>query len=104
MVIGENMLQEFVEQNYLIIESNVVTNICVWNGDTTQWTPPSGSIALIQSTIPAMVWNAVIVNEKITDFVLIETLGAGDIGFTWDGTACVTNEPKPTIPSNEVTQ
>jgi len=91
------MIEAFVEQNYLIIESNIVTNVCVWNGDTTIWTPPSGSIALVQSTTPTMVWNAVIVDGKITDFVLIETLGAGDIGFTWDGTVLTTNQPKPSI-------
>lgn len=92
------MLEVFIDQNYLIIESNVVTNVCVWNGDTTQWTPPAGSIALVQATTPAMVWDAVIVDEKITDWVLIEQLGQGQIGFTWDGTACITNQPKPAIP------
>ena len=50
------MLQEFIVQNYLIIENNVVDNIVIWNGDTTQWTPPQGSIVLIQATTPAMVW------------------------------------------------
>ena len=38
------MLQDFIEQNYLIIEQNVVDNIVVWNGDTTQWTPPQLSL------------------------------------------------------------
>ena len=93
------MSETFIDQNYLIIETNVVTNITVWNGDTSQWTPPVNSIALVQSTIPAMVWSAVIVDEKITDFVLIETIGAGDIGFTWDGTVLTTNESKPAIPA-----
>ena len=93
------MLQEFVEQNYLIIESNVVTNICIWNGDTTQWTPPTGSIALVQATTPSMIWQLVIVDGKITDYVLTEVLGAGQIGFTWDGSVLTTNEPKPAIPA-----
>ena len=91
----KNMLNEFVVQNYLIIENNVVTNIVLWNGDTTQWTPPSSSIALIQATTPAMVWEAVIVDDKVTDWVLQEVIGVGDIGFTWDGTVLTTNEPKP---------
>ena len=92
------MLQEFITQSYLIIEFNTVTNVCLWNGDTTQWTPPQGSIALVQATTPAMVWEAVIVDEKITDYVLTEQVGAGTINFTWDGTNCITNEPKPEIP------
>jgi hypothetical protein len=83
-------------QNYLIIESNVVTNVVVWNGDTTQWTPPQGSIALIQATTPAMVWTAVITGDKITDWSLTQVIGAGDIGFTWDGTVLTTNQIKPT--------
>jgi hypothetical protein len=94
------MLQEFIEQNYLIIESNVVTNVCVWNGDTSQWTPPQGSIALVQATTPAMIWQE---NADKTDYVLTEQVGAGSIGFTWDGTNCITNEPKPAIPTQPTT-
>jgi len=90
------MVQEFIIQNYLIIENNVVTNVCVWNGDTTQWTPPTGSIALVQATIPAMIWK---LNADKTDYVLTEQMGVGEIGFTWDGTVLTTNQPKPTIPT-----
>jgi hypothetical protein len=100
MVMEKNMLQEFVEQNYLIIEQNIVTNVVVWNGDTSQWTPPQGSIALVQATTPAMVWE---LNADKTDYVLTEQVGAGAIGFTWDGTNCVTNQPKPTVPTQPVT-
>lgn len=89
------MLEEFVTQNYLIIENNIVTNICVWNGDTSQWSPPQGSIALVQSNIPAIIWQ---LNVDETDFVLSEVMGAGDIGFTWDGTILTTNQPKPPLP------
>jgi len=92
------MSQEFVNQNYLIIQSNVVTNVVLWDGDTSKWAPPEGSIALVQATTPAMVWEEVIVDSKIVDFVLAEQVGAGTIGFTWDGTNCITNEPKPEIP------
>ena len=94
----KNMLEAFVDQNYLIIENNVVTNVVWWNGDTSQWTPPAGSIALVQTNTPAMTWGAVVVDKKITDWVLQENIGAGTIGFTWDGTNCITNEPKPEIP------
>ena len=100
----KNMLNKFITQNYLIIESNIVTNICIWNGDTTEWTPPQGSIALIQATTSAMIWQPVIVNEKVIDFVLVEEIGAGDIGFTWDGSVLTTNQLKPSIPkANQVT-
>jgi hypothetical protein len=84
-------------QNYLIIESNVVTNIVLWNGDTQTWTPPTGSIQLIQSTTPAMVWQPIYVDRIITDWELVEQIGAGGIGFTWDGSVLTTNEPKPSI-------
>jgi hypothetical protein len=92
------MLTEFRAQNYLIVEQNVVTNIVVWNGDTTVWTPPSGSISLIQAVTPAMIWEPVIVNNQITDYVLTEVVGSGSIGFTWDGSVLTTNQPKPAVP------
>lgn len=91
------MPQEFISQNYLIIESNVVTNVVVWNGDTTIWTPPAGSIALVQATTPAMVWK---IDSSLVpkDYVLTQVIGAADYGFTWDGTVCTTNQPKPQVP------
>ena len=82
-------------QNYLVIENNIVTNIVAWDGDTNTWQPPQGSITLLQVTIIAMIWGVV---EPITDPVtyhLVEVLGVGDIGFTWDGTVLTTNQPKP---------
>jgi hypothetical protein len=95
MVTEKNMLQEFITQNYLIIESNIVTNVVLWNGDTTQWTPPTGSISLVQANTPAMVWK---LNADRTDWILVEEIGVGSIGFTWDGTSCITNEPQPPSP------
>lgn len=95
------MLQEFVEQNYLIIEQNVVINICVWNGDTTQWTPPQGSIALVQATTPAKVWQW---DSATKAYSLVEQIGVGDIGFTWDGSVLTTNQPQPTPPKAEANQ
>jgi hypothetical protein len=98
MVMEKNMLEEFIEQNYLIVEKNVVTNCVLWNGDTTQWTPPVGSIALIQATTSAMVWQ---LDTTLTppSYVLVEQIGQGQIGFTWDGTVLTTNEPQPTPPT-----
>ena len=93
------MLQEFITQNYLIIESNVVINICVWDGDTSHWTPPQGSIALVQATTPAMIWQY---DSIAKQWILVEQIGAGDIGFTWNGTVLTTNQPEPTpITANE---
>lgn len=88
------MLQEFITQDYLIIQNNVVTNLVVWNGDTSQWTPPQGSIALVLSTTPSKIWQ---LNADKTDYVLTDTVGDGAIGFTWDGTYCITDQSKPNI-------
>ena len=85
-------------QNYLIVESNVVTNNVVWDGNPNTWQPPIDSIQLVETTTPAMVWSPIIVDEKITDWVLVEELSAGDIGFTWDGSVLTTNQSKPPIP------
>ena len=92
------MLNEFINQNYLIIQNNIVVNVVFWNGDTSTWTPPQGAIALVQATTPAMIWLPVSDGTKITDWVLTEVIGAGDIDFTWDGSAVITNQPKPEIP------
>ncbi len=86
-------------QNYLIVENNVVTNDVVWDGNTETWTPPTDSIQLIQTTTPAMIWEPVIVDGKITDYALSEQVGHGQIGFTWDGSVLMTSYAKPEIPS-----
>lgn len=96
------MIQEFVTQNYLIVEQNIVTNCVLWNGDTTQWTPPVGSIALIQATTSAMVWQ---LDTALTppSYVLIAKIGQGEIGYTWDGSVLTTNQlqPQPPIPAKD---
>jgi hypothetical protein len=83
-------------QNYLMINqsTNVVDNTCVWDGDTNTWQPPENTLMLVQATTPAMIW---ILNTDKTDFILSEVIGVGSIGFTWDGTVCTTNQPKPTV-------
>ena len=88
-------------QEYLMIDetNNIVFSTCIWDGDTSTWTPPSNTLMLIQADTLAMIWEAVFVDGKITDYVLAETLGAGQVNFTWDGTNCVTNQPKPRIPA-----
>jgi hypothetical protein len=83
-------------QNYLIIESNVVTNAVLWDGNPDTWQPPSDSIQLVQATTPALVW-VYIPDSNPTDYILQEVIGAGAIGFTWNTTTQIltTNEPKP---------
>jgi hypothetical protein len=90
------------DQNYLLIQENVVTNIVYWNGDVNTWQPPSDATMLVAATTPAMIWEPVVVDEKITDYVLTEFIGLGTIGFTWDGNVLTTNQPKPPIPTESV--
>jgi hypothetical protein len=87
------MVNNMTIQNYLMVENNVVTNICVWDGDINTWTPPSDTTMLIQATTPSMVWK---LNSDKTDWILTEIIGDGAIGFTWDGSVLTTNQPKPT--------
>lgn len=82
-------------QNYLVIENNTVTNVCIWDGNPSTWTPPKDATMLVQATTPAMVWD---LNTDKTDWVLTEVIGQGQIGFAWNGTVCITNEPKPQNP------
>lgn len=89
-------------QNYLIVENNVVTNNVVWDGNPDTWMPPANSIQLVQATTQALIWE---LNADKTDYVLIEVLGAGDIGFTWNETTQIltTNQPKPPLPKSPAT-
>jgi len=84
-------------QNYLIINqaTNIVENTCVWDGNTQTWSPPANYLALVQATTPAVVW---VWNDALNDTELQEQLGQGGVGFTWDGTKCITNQPKPVLP------
>jgi hypothetical protein len=81
-------------QNYCLINesTNVCDNIVVWDGNPATWTPPSGYLMLVQNTTPAKnwVWN--------TDAWILDVVGEGQIGFTWDGVYLITNEPQPVEP------
>jgi len=83
-------------QNYCMVntETNVCDNICVWDGDTSTWTPPPGQLMLVQATTPAKVWN-----WTGTEWVLQDELGAGGVSFTWDGTYLTTSDPMPPPPA-----
>ena len=89
-------------QNYLVVENNVVTNVCVWDGDTNTWQPPTDATMLVQADTQALVWR---LNADKTDYVLVEVLGVGGIVFTWNTTTQVltTNQTKPEVPVQPVT-
>jgi len=84
-------------QQYLEVDnsSNIVINSVIWDGDTNTWQPPANLIMLVQTTTPAMIWE---LNSEKTAYVLTEVVGAGQIGFTWNGTVLTTNEPQPANP------
>jgi hypothetical protein len=88
-------------QNYLMVQNNVVTNVCVWDGDTNTWQPPTDATMLVESTTIAMIWAY---PEGASDYVLVPLEGQGAIGFTWDGTVLTTNEPKPETPPQPIPQ
>ena len=92
-------------QNYLMVEktTNIVDNVCIWDGNTETWTPPDNYLMLPQATTMALVW---VLDNSLTppDYVLTQEMGAGQIGFTWNGTECVTNEPKPQVPVQPVSE
>ena len=85
--------------NYLMIQNNVVTNICEWDGNTEEWQPPANATMLLQNQTPAMIWQAIYDGVTFVDWVLIEVIGAADIGFSWNGSVATTNEPKPQSPT-----
>lgn len=91
------LLSSKMKKNYLLIENNIVSNIIVWDGDTKVWSPPINAIAIEQEITPAIIWQEIIENEKIVDYIQKELIGAGQIGFTWNGSELITNQQKPEI-------
>jgi hypothetical protein len=90
-------------QNYLMVNesTNVVDNVCFWDGNPDTWQPPAGYLMLVQATTMAVVW---VFDKAIPDWVLSQQLGQGQIGFTWNGSKCVTNELKPVPQQQPVTE
>lgn len=87
-------------KNYCIVNTETspqyCENIVIWSGDTTTWNPPEGSIALIQDETPSLNW---VFDATANSYVLSPSVGEGSIGWTWDGTNLITNEPEPVNPS-----
>lgn len=88
------MGNKMTEQNYLVVQNNVVDNLVVWDGDTNTWVPPSDATMLVAATTPADIW---VLNADKTAFELQTVVGAGDIGFSWDGSTLHTNQQQPAI-------
>lgn len=91
-------------ENYLMINesTNVVENVCLWDGNPDTWQPPARYLMLVQASTMALVWEW---DKTIPDWVLNPKMGQGQIDFTWNGSECVTNEPKPEPPQPQpVTQ
>lgn len=85
-------------QTYCIIDSQsgVCDNVTLWDGDMGVWQPPVKHIAVPQASTPSKVWVQV---DNTQQWVLTETVGDGQIGYTWDGVCLTTNEapPSPTV-------
>ncbi|MCA8075580.1 hypothetical protein [Burkholderia cepacia] len=65
---------------YAIVKGSVVTNMIVWDGNVTRWSPPKGDIAVEVTT---------------------ET-GVAAIGYSWNGTSFAAPIPS-TEPTTELT-
>jgi len=88
-------------QQYFVVENNVVTNSVIWDGNTQDWQPPVDATMLVSETTPAMIWQ---LNKLLPpSYELVEVIGAGDIGFTWNGSVLTTNEPQPIIKEQPTT-
>jgi hypothetical protein len=92
------MVNNMTNQNYLMVQENVVINVCVWDGNTQTWQPPVNTTMLIQATTPTKIWG---LNQEGTEYVLVDSIGNANIGFTWDGAYCVTNQPQPSASVTE---
>jgi len=84
-------------QNYCMVNesTNIVDNVCIWDGNTQTWATPSGYLMFVQSTTPAKNW----VEDTSTTppTYTLQVSGVGSIGYTWDGTYLTTNQPQPTV-------
>lgn len=80
--------------------TNVVDNVCVWDGNPDTWQPPAGYLMLVDETTPAKIWSWDAAQDT---WILIIQDGAGGVGFTWDGTYLTTPDPMPPKPKDQPT-
>ena len=74
------------------LSTNIVDDVCVWDGNTDTWQPPENYLLLDDEATPALTW---VLSEDQLSASLQPVLGAGAIGFIWDGNQLKTNEPNP---------
>lgn len=81
-------------QNYVMVneQTKVADNVCLWDGNTETWQPPAGYLMLVQATTPSKEWSW---DSATQTWNLAETVGTGGIGYTWDGTYLITDQPMP---------
>jgi len=84
-----------MSKTYLLINTanNIIENAVVWDGNTETWQPPSGFIALDSETTPSINWQW---DENANDWIQINSIGTGEIGYCWDGK--ILTIPKPLSP------
>lgn len=82
---------------YCIVDlsTNVCINTVMWNGETTNWTPPDNCLMLVCATTPAKNWKW---NTSSSQWELEIKEGTGSIGYLWDGTYLITYDTMPTEP------
>lgn len=83
-------------KNYLMVNksTNIVENICLWDGDIKTWNPTDAYIMLDQSSTSSVFWR---MNKDKTDYELVTMDGFGQIGFSWDGEKVITDQDKLSI-------
>ena len=85
-----------MQQNYCIVNTETIPNYCEnvvnWDGDVNNWSPPSGTIALLQAETPSRDWSF---DANSNTYILVDSIGRGSIGWTWNGKILVTNRPQP---------
>ena len=96
------MVKNMTVQTYFMVNeaTNVCDNTVMWDGNPDTWTPPAGYLMLVRDTTPAKVWE---LNTDKTAYVLTVYMGEGQIGYTWDGTYLITNDPQPAAPVQPTT-
>lgn len=88
-------------QNYLMIQENIVTNLCVWDGNVNTWTPPKNATMLVAAITPTKIWG---LNQDKTEYVLVDSMGDASVGFTWNGSVATTNQAQPEPPAPDENQ
>lgn len=77
------------------VETNIVENTVLWDGNQASWTPPSGYQAVDELAFPYMVW---VWDNQQNDWVLAEETNRmdGDVmNSLFNGSEFITAQPKP---------